>query len=456
MEKKIRCAIYDRVSHELQVEKGHSLEAQKELLTQYAKSQGYHIVGYYEDEGISARKKMENRKDLLRLLEDVKKDKIDIILVTKLDRWFRSVKDYHNTQAILDEHNCSWKTILEDYDSSTADGQLKINIMLSVSQNEADRTSERIKTVFEFKKRHKKAISGSVPFGYMIDDEKNVIKDPDKIEIVETAFGKYLSSFNKWGTLDYLRDIYGDDAPTENQLLAMFEHPAYVGTLFGIEGFCEPYINAEQREKILAVKSQRKRVMTGTVYLFSSMIVCPWCGKKWSGLANKYRRQDGELTIHPAYRCSKYYYTGKGRHPHPSLSERKIEDYLKENLFDLINARICELEQGDRDEPRKRKNRLKNIKLEMQRLNFLFQKGRIGVDYYEQNYFALEEEAKTLQEDSKVIQINRLKQIADLRESDWLEMYDTLDRPHKKSFWQGIIKEIRLDKEKNITGVIFL
>ena len=124
MEKKIRCAIYDRVSHELQVERGHSLEAQKELLTQYAVSQGYEIVGYYEDEGISARKKMGDRKELLRLLEDVKKDKVDIILVTKLDRWFRSVKDYHNTQAILDNHNCSWRTILEDYDSSTADNIL--------------------------------------------------------------------------------------------------------------------------------------------------------------------------------------------------------------------------------------------------------------------------------------------------------------------------------------------
>ena len=43
MEKKIRCAIYDRVSHELQVEKGYSLEAQKELLTQYALNQGYEI-----------------------------------------------------------------------------------------------------------------------------------------------------------------------------------------------------------------------------------------------------------------------------------------------------------------------------------------------------------------------------------------------------------------------------
>lgn len=456
MKKKIRCAIYDRVSHDLQVEKGHSLEAQKELLTQYAINQGYEIVGYYEDEGISARKKMQNRKDLLRLLEDVKKDKIDIILVTKLDRWFRSVKDYHNTQAILEEHHCSWKTILEDYDSSTADGQLKINIMLSVSQNEADRTSERIKTVFEYKKRHKKAISGSVPFGYMIDDEKNVIKDPDKIEIVNAAFKKYLTSWSKWGTLDYLRDVYGDAAPTENQLLVMFEHPAYAGTLFGIEGFCEPYISAEQREKIMAVKSQRKQVMTGTIYLFSSMIICPWCGKKLSGHSNKYHRQDGGVTIHPAYRCSKYYYTGKDTHPRPSLSERKIEDYLRTNLFRLIREQIYNLEQESKDAPRQRKNRLKNIQLEMQRLNFLFQKGRIGMDYYDKNYSALEEEVKVLQKESKVVQIDQLRKVVDIGESNWLEMYDTLDRKHKKAFWKGIIKEIYIDKEKHITNVIFL
>lgn len=456
MKRKIRCAIYDRVSHELQVERGHSLEAQKELLTQYAISQGYEIVGYYEDEGISARKKMENRKDLLRLLEDVEKDKIDIILVTKLDRWFRSVKDYHNTQAILDEHNCSWKTILEDYDSSTADGQLKINIMLSVSQNEADRTSERIKTVFEFKKRHKKAISGSVPFGYIIDDEKNVIKDPDKIEIVETAFEKYLSSFNKWGTLDYLRDVYGNDAPTENQLLAMFEHPAYVGTLFGIEGFCEPYINVEQREKIMAVKSQRKRVMTGTVYLFSSMIVCPWCGKKLSGLSGKYHRKDGGVTIHPAYRCSKYY-MGEGKHPHPSLSERKIEKFLKENIVSFLEEQTWELEKTFKQPAQNKKNRLNSIRLEMDRLNFLFQKGRISVDYYDKNYESLEEEFKKIESETKIVSIDHFKKNLEFfRNADWQEVYDKLDRPHKKDFWKSVIKEIYLDKEKNITGIIFL
>ena len=59
-------------------------------------------MDYYSDEGLTARKKMQNRKELLRLLSDVRADKIDLILVTKLDRWFRSIADYYEVQKILD------------------------------------------------------------------------------------------------------------------------------------------------------------------------------------------------------------------------------------------------------------------------------------------------------------------------------------------------------------------
>ena len=86
--KKIRCAIYDRVSTEIQATSGLSLDTQKELLTEYAESHGYEIVGYYADEGLTARKKLQNRKDFQRLLADIQQDKIDLVLVTKLDRWF--------------------------------------------------------------------------------------------------------------------------------------------------------------------------------------------------------------------------------------------------------------------------------------------------------------------------------------------------------------------------------
>ena len=78
--------------------------------------------------------------------------KFVIILVTKLDRWFRNIGEYYKVQEILEAHNVSWKTIYEDYDTSTAAGRLKINIMLSVAQDEADRASERIKKCLMQKK----------------------------------------------------------------------------------------------------------------------------------------------------------------------------------------------------------------------------------------------------------------------------------------------------------------
>ena len=179
----IRAALYIRVSHDEQVLHGLSLEAQEATLKEYAQNKGYTIIDTYADEGITARKKLSNRKDLQRLLKDVQADKIDLILVTKLDRWFRNIKDYYEVQDILEAHNCNWKTVLEDYDTSTASGRLHINIMLSVNQDECDRTSERIKAVFEHKKQQGEVCSGRVPDGYVIKDKKLIIDEKQAQEI---------------------------------------------------------------------------------------------------------------------------------------------------------------------------------------------------------------------------------------------------------------------------------
>ena len=85
MNKSLRAAIYIRVSTEEQHLNGLSLPAQKKALTEFAERNGYHITDYYADEGISARKPMKYRKGLLRLLEDVKRDKLDMILVSWTD-----------------------------------------------------------------------------------------------------------------------------------------------------------------------------------------------------------------------------------------------------------------------------------------------------------------------------------------------------------------------------------
>ena len=81
--KVLRAALYERVSTEEQAMHGFSIGAQIENLTEYCKKNGYKIVDHYTDEGISGAKPPLKRPALKRLLDDVRSDKIDIIIFTK-------------------------------------------------------------------------------------------------------------------------------------------------------------------------------------------------------------------------------------------------------------------------------------------------------------------------------------------------------------------------------------
>ena len=186
-----RAALYMRVSTEEQAIHGLSIEAQREALDAWAGESGVQVAGHYVDAGISARKPASKRPELQRLLGDVRSGKIDLIVFTKLDRWFRNISEYYKVQEILEQSGVDWRTIHEDYDTSTASGRLKINIMLSVAQDEADRTSERIRAVFNSKKERQEPCTGRVPTGYKIEGKK-VVKDPEMEEAVAYFFESFL------------------------------------------------------------------------------------------------------------------------------------------------------------------------------------------------------------------------------------------------------------------------
>lgn len=451
MSRPIRCAIYDRVSTDIQVQQGLSLDTQKELLTEYALSHGYEIVDYYIDEGLTARKKLQNRKDFMRLLDDIRADRIDLVLVTKLDRWFRNVKDYHNTQAILEEHHCNWKTVLEDYDTSTADGQLKINIMLAVAQNESDRTSERIKVVFEHKKRNQEHLNGPVPYGY-VNVNKHLQKDDATRDIAEDVFRHYFATFSKRSTIFYIRNTYGEKAPTKYQINRMLTSEVYAGMRYGRDGYCEPYITKEQLATIRSVCSSKTYPATREPYLFSQLIKCPYCGKNFTGFKKRHKCRDGSVTEYKRYRCSAKF------EEHPSgacITEAVIEDYLIENLCPELRHRIYDFETRMEERPKRRDNSLK-IQEEMERLNILFQKGRISMNYYDGEYERLEKLLKK-EKNPDVITLESYKNIRERLKGDWLNMYGKLDYAHKRAFWKSLIAAIYIDKDTHkICGFDFL
>lgn len=188
-----RTALYIRVSTQEQALHGLSIEAQRANLENWAKRNRKEVVGVYADEGISARKKASKRPALQRLLRDVEAGKVDLIAFTKLDRWFRNIAEYYKVQEILEAHRVNWRTILEDYDTSTASGRLKINIMLSVAQDEADRTSERIKVVFDSKRAKNELPAGSLPKGYRREG-RAIVLDEKTAPIVRAAFDLYFET----------------------------------------------------------------------------------------------------------------------------------------------------------------------------------------------------------------------------------------------------------------------
>lgn len=447
----IRCAIYDRVSTEIQAQHGLSLDTQKELLTEYAVSHGYEIVDYYADEGLTARKKLQNRKEFMRLLDDIKKDKIDLVLVTKLDRWFRNVKDYHNTQAILEEHHCNWKTVLEDYDTSTADGQLKINIMLAVAQNESDRTSERIKVVFEHKKRNQEHLSGPVPFGYIVVD-KRLKKDENTRAITEDIFRQYFSCLSKRKTIAYTQSLYQDRSPSACQISRMLSSEVYAGMRYGRTGYCEPYITQEQHLKILSVCDSKTYPSTKEPYLFSQLMKCPYCGSGMTGFVKKHKCKDGTTTSYKRYRCSKK----TGRHAGGvCITESRIETYLLKHLCPQLEDHIYMIQKYQEQPPRK--EHTWKIKSEMERLNLLFQKGRISLDYYEKQYQKLELSLQHKQDAQTETAVESPKEFRKEISGNWKTLYENLDYEHRKCFWKRILAEIDIDRETHkINGFLLL
>ena len=110
----LRAGLYERVSTDEQAKYGYSIKTQIDALEEYCVDNKMKIVDHYTDDGVSGGKAAFRRPEMSRLLEDVKARKIDMILFTRLDRWFRNVQEYFKVQEILDAHGVEWRAIWED------------------------------------------------------------------------------------------------------------------------------------------------------------------------------------------------------------------------------------------------------------------------------------------------------------------------------------------------------
>jgi len=188
LQDKLRCAIYIRVSTEDQAKEGYSLEAQEERLSFFAKSQDWNIYNVYEDKGYSA--KNLNRPALKDLLFDIKLKRFDVILVYKIDRLSRKLKDLIEIVLKLNGYGIGIKSATEPIDTTTPAGRLIFHQLGSFAQYERELISERTK--FGMMKRLKQGLwNGQPPYGYKVTNGKLEI-NPEEDQIVKKAFELYV------------------------------------------------------------------------------------------------------------------------------------------------------------------------------------------------------------------------------------------------------------------------
>ncbi len=445
----IRTALYVRVSTNRQAKEGDSIPAQLSALREYVNNNDKCInVGEYIDDGVSGTKN--DREELQRLLNDVKEDKIDKIIFVKLDRWFRSIKHYINTQDILEKHHCDWLAIWEPiYDSSTPQGRMIINTMMNLAQFEAENTGARIKQVFAYKAEQGEVLSGKTPIGYSIVD-KRLTPNADA-DFAREIFAYYDRTNSLRQTALFMSARGVMLAP--RSVKHMLSNKKYIGINRDNPEFCEPIIDRELFDRVQIALSRNIKLNSKHEYIFQGLIYCPECKKKLSAYYRE-RRQRGRKTAYAEviYRCPRHYCN-----PHKpcsfsgQVSEKRVERWLLNNVNTLIDNLIVEQKQKQ-SEGRRNAQKAQTLTRKLDRLKEAYLNEIITLSEYREDRERITAEIAALNasEPPKTVLNPSINKVF---ASDFKTVYDGLTAPEKRRLWRSVLEKITIDEKRDLHAV---
>ncbi len=321
-----------RVSTEDQAREGFSLPEQRERLETFCKFKGYEIVDYYEDAGISA-KTGNYRPEFERLKADIKAKKINTIVALKLDRITRSICDWEKLITFLDENNAYIDCANDEINTTSANGKMISRLLMSVSQNEIERTSERTKVGLAgaIKSGH---IPHVAPLGYKREDKKLIVDYSTK-DIVVRIFDLYYNgySYQKISNLFNEEKVLEKDNWRDSTIQTILENEIYKGDFVHgkrtkhptyYEDVVEPIISKEMWADCQVQKKKNSRSYKRTLtYLYLQKLKCPKCGRILGGKATT--KKNGNTYF--------YYYCNDCK---IELKEKIINDYFNQFISELV------------------------------------------------------------------------------------------------------------------------
>ena len=371
-DEKKKCGLYMRVSTKDQAREGFSLPEQKERLESFCKFKGYEIIDYYEDAGISA-KTGNHRPEFERLKDDIKAKKINTIVALKLDRITRSIYDWENLMTFLDENDAYLDCVNDEINTTSANGKMISRLLMSVSQNEIERTSERTKVGLAgaIKCGH---IPHIAPLGYKHEDKRLVIDYSTK-DVVVRIFDLYYNgySYQKISNLFNEEKVLGKDNWRDSTIVTILENEIYKGDFVHgkrtknptyYEDVVEPIISKEMWADCQVQKKKNSRSYQRTLtYLYLQKLKCPKCNRILGGKATT--KKNGKTYF--------YYYCNDCK---VQFKENVINEYFEQFIDELteydsvVNQFFLPMIKQKFDEPKEQlekeinnqKNKLERIK----------------------------------------------------------------------------------------------
>ena len=468
----MRAAIYVRVSTEEQRDYGYSIDGQIRELKDYCKRKKYDVVDVYNDAGFSG--KNMKRPNLERLLEDIKKNMIDVIVAIKVDRLTR---DGYDGQWLLKEcskYDVSLDLLYEQYDINTANGEMMYGMNLLFAQKERKEIGNRTKRGLEEAVRQGKYPTRA-PLGYTQTDDGYLVIDPVESLVAKDIFKLYASgmSMNAIAKKFEKENRYNKKNARwrEDRILKIISNPIYKGELHWrrtlpksknnpvlvIPNHSPAIVSAELYDRCMEQLEKNKHGGYGEhIHIFQQVVKCPYCHKPMSNYFTNKQRKDGKKEFYYVI-CKnkicegarKIYNTEKIENNLIRLFEVIAKDY-KEDKYALTFT--YKEKNNELDVINKALNKLKK---DEQKLLDLYLESSINVDIINKKNESIQNEISKLEIKKASIENTNddvgnhsVKEEFEKKDNDKLlgisNIWHVLDRKDKKRIISRYIKSIEI------------
>jgi len=357
-------ALYCRVSTDIQREK-ESIATQKSYLIDYAKGNNFKFQ-IYEDNGYSA--KDTNRPALKKLISDIKDNKIERIVITKVDRITRRIKDLLDLLELFEQYKVAFKTLTQPIDTSSAMGRGFLNLLGVFGEMEREMTSERVSESMKVLTKKGKWLGGVLPYGYTSKNKQLIINNQEAL-ILKKIYKKYIELESLRGVTQWLNT---NGIKTRNKktwacasISRILQNPTYIGKLsWGkrVSSTTTGKLKSKPKEEWIISEGRHKPIIDNftfnkvqeiikkqyveprrklSEYLLSSLVRCGFCNGSMNGYSQRRYNK-----IYAYYKCHNAMSKGKSVCKGNAINKDLLEKIVIDKILSSIDKSKIDIKKA--------------------------------------------------------------------------------------------------------------